>query len=107
MLDHISSFRRLKTGNEYKLDVQFPSLSGSFSVSGTSFDIAPYVDSDNKFQVQHAFSTLYINLPPADNTELNDICQKFLHIRHIEFPDVNQGKIGVLLGIACVPSPNS
>ena len=107
IVDHISSFLSLKTGKEYKLDVQFLSLARSLSVSATSFDLAPYADNDNKFHVQHAFSTSNINLPPADTTELNDICQSFPQLRHIKFPDINQGKIGVLLGTACVPFTHS
>ena len=107
IVDHISSFLSLKTGKEYKLDVQFLSLSRSLSVSATSFDIAPYADNGNKFHVQHAFSTPNINCPPADTTELNDICQNFPQLRHIKFPDINQGKIGVLLGTACVPFTHS
>ena len=89
IVDHISSFLSLKTGKEYKLDVQFLSLSRSLSVSATSFDIAPYADNDNKFHVQHAFSNPNVNLPPADTTELNDICQNFPQLRHIKFPDIN------------------
>ena len=107
IVDHISSFLSLKTGKKYKLDVQFLSLSRFLSVSATSFDIAPYADNDNKFHVQHAFSTPNINLPRADTTELNDICQNFPQLRHIKFPDINQGKIGVLLGTACVPFTHS
>ena len=103
IVEHISSFLSLATGKEYKLDVQFLSLSCSLSVSATSFDIAPYADNDNKFHVQHAFFTPNINLAPADTTELNDFCQNFSQLRHIKFPDINQGKIGVLLGTACVP----
>ena len=107
IVDHISSFLSLKTGKKYKLDVQFLSLARSLSVFATSFDIAPYADNDNKFHVQHAFSTPNINLPPADTTELNDIFQNFPQLRHIKFPDINQGKIGVLLGTACVPFTRS
>ena len=107
IVNHISSFLSLKTGKEHKLDVQFLSLSRSLSVSATSFDIAPYADNDNKFHVQHAFSTPNINLQPADTKELNDICQQFPQLRHIKFSDINQGKIGVLLGTACVPFTHS
>ena len=107
IVDHISSFLTLKTGREYKLDVQFLSLSRSLSVSATSFCIAPRADKDSKFHVQHAFSILNTNLPPADTNELNAICQQFPQLRHIKFPDINQGKIGVLLGTACVPFTHS
>ena len=75
IVDHISSFLSLKTCEEYKLNVQFPSLSRSLSVSATSFDIAPFADNDNKFYVQNAFSTTNINLPLADTTDPNDIRQ--------------------------------
>ena len=107
IVDHISSFLSLETGKEYKLDVQFLSLSRSLSVSATSFDIAPYADNDNKFHVQHAFSTPNINPPPADTTELNDICQNFPQLSHIKIPDINKGKIGVLRGTSCVPFVHS
>ena len=107
IVDHISSFLSLKTGKENKIDVQFMSLSRSLSVSATSFDVAPYADNDNKFHVQHAFSTPNINLPPADTTELNDICQNCPQLRHMKFPAINQGKFGVLLGAACVPFTHS
>ena len=107
IVDHISSFLSLKTGKEYKLGLQFLSLSRSLSVSATSFDIAPYADNDNKFHVQHAFSTPNINLPPADTTELNDICRKLPQLRHIKFPDINQRIFCVLLGTACVPFTHS
>ena len=62
-------------------------------VSATSFDIAPYADNDNKFHVQHAFSTPNINLPPADTTETNYICQQLPQLRHIKFQTSISGKV--------------
>ena len=67
---YVLAFPQLENCQRIKLDVQFLSLSRFLSVSATSFDIAPFADNDNKFCVQHAFSTPYINIPPADTTEL-------------------------------------
>ena len=33
---------------------------------------------------------------------MNEICQQFPQLRHIKFPDIDNGKIGILLGTACV-----
>ena len=107
ILDYSASFLSSKTGKENKLDVQFLSLSCSLSVCATSFDIAPYADNDNKIHVQNAFSTPNIKLPLADTTKLNDICQQFPQLRHLKFPDINQGKNGLLLSTACVPFNHS
>ena len=62
---------------------------------------------DNEFHVQQAFSTSNINLPPADTTEFNNICQNFPQLRHIKIPDINEGKIDVLFGTASVPFTHS
>ena len=52
--------------------------------------------------VQNAFCTDHINLPPSDTDERNTICQSSPHLRHIKFPKINIGDIGVLLGTACI-----
>ena len=92
----------MKTSETFDLDVQFLSISRSISVSSTHFLLAPYADNEKIFPVRNVFSTPSINLPPADTKELNEICQQFPQLRHIKFPDIDNGKIGVLLGTACV-----
>ena len=100
ILDHITKTLNLKTSETFDLDLQFLSISRSISVSWTHF--LPYADQEKTFPVRNGFSTSSINLPPADTKELNGICQQFSQLRHIKFPDIDNGKIGILLGTACV-----
>ena len=103
ILDHITKILNLKTSETFDLDVQFLSISRSISVSSTHFLLAPYADHEKTFPVpSNVFSTPSINLPPADTKELNEICQQFPQLRHIKFPDIDNGKIGILLGTASV-----
>ena len=84
------------------MNVQFLSASKSLPVSRTNFTIAPYADNEKTFSVQNAFCTDQISLPPADVDELKTICQPSPHLRHIKFPNINNGNIGVLLGTTCI-----
>ena len=102
VLDVIARYFNLKTGEPFDLDVQFMNLSRSFSVRPTSFTIAPYADNEKTFEVSHAFSTSHSNIPPAYPSELNEICQARPQLRHIKFSDINNGRIGVLLGTSCL-----
>ena len=102
ILDHITKTLNLKTSETFDLDVQFLSISRSISFSSTHFLLAPYADHETTFPVRNVYSTPSINLPPADTKELNEICQKFPQLRHIKFPNIDNGKIGILLDTACV-----
>ena len=92
----------LKTDRKFNMNVQFLSASKSLPVSLTNFTIAPYADNEKPFSVQNAFCTDQINVPQADTDKLNTICESSPHLRHIKFPDINNGHIGVLLGTACI-----
>ena len=102
IVENIAKSIDLKTDRKFNMNVQFLSASKSLPVSLTNFTIAPYADNEKTFSVQNAFCTDHINLPPADTDELNTICQSSPHLRHIKFPDINNGHIGVLLGTACI-----
>ena len=102
ILDHITKTLDLKTSEIFDLDVQFLSIPRSISASSTHFLLAPYADHETIFPVHNVFSTPSINLPTADTKELNEICQQFPQLRHIKFPDIDNGKIGILLGTAFV-----
>ena len=102
ILDHITKTLNLKTSETFDLDVQFLSISRSISFSSTHFLLARYADHETTFPVRNVYSTPSINLPPADTKELNEICQKFPQLRHIKFPNIDNGKIGILLDTACV-----
>ena len=102
VLDSISRFLDLETGQQFDLDVQFMNLSRSFSVRPTAFKIAPYADNETQFEVKNVYTTTCLNIPPAKISDLNSICQSNSVLRHIKFPDIDKGRIGVLLGTSCV-----
>ena len=101
ILDHITKTLNLETGENFDLDVQFLTTSRSISVSSTHFLLAPYADHERVVPVRNVF-TPSTNLPPVETKELNEICQQFPQLRHIKFPDIDNGKIGILLSTGCV-----
>ena len=102
VLDSISHSLDLETGHHFDLDVQFMNLSLSFSVRPTAFKIAPYADNETQFEIKNVYTTACLNFPPANISDLNGICQSNSTLRHIKFPDIDKGRIGVLLGTSCV-----
>ena len=102
VLDSISHSLDLETGHQFDLDVQFMNLSRSFSVRPTAFKIAPYTDNETQFEIKNAYTTACLNIPPANISDLNCICQSNSMLRHIKFPDIDKGRIDVLLGTSCL-----
>ena len=103
ILDSISRSLDLETGHQIDLDVQCMKLSRSFSVRPTAFKVAPYADNETQFEIKNANTTTRLKIPPAKISDLNDICQSNSMLRHIQFPDIDKVRIGVLLGTPCVP----
>ena len=97
ILDHITKILTLEAKENFDLDVHFLSISRSISVSSTHFLLAPHADHETFISVRNVFSTLGINLPPADTKELNEICQQFLQFRLMKFSNFDHGKVGILL----------
>ena len=79
-------------------------LSRSFSVRPTAFKIAPFADNETQFEIKNAYTTACLNnnIPPANISDLNGICQSNSTLHHIKFPEIDKGRIGVLLGTSCV-----
>ena len=102
VLDSISHSLELETGHQFDLDVQFMNLSRSFSVRLTAFKIGPYADNETQFEIKNAYTTACLNIPPANISDLNGICQSNSTLRHIKFLDIDKRRIGVLLGTSCV-----
>ena len=103
VLDSISHSLDLETGHQFVLDVQFLNLSrSSFSVRPTAFKIAPYTDNEKQFEIKNAYTTTCLNTPTANISDLNGICQSNSMLRHIKFPDIDKGRIGILRGTSCV-----
>ena len=67
-----------------------------------SIQNSPYADNETQFEIKNAYTTTCLNIPPAKISNLNGICQSNSMLRHIKFPDIDKGRIGVLLGTSCV-----
>ena len=61
--------------------------------------ITPYKSNEISFELSRTFSTPSLNVAAAKTFELNQICDAFNSLRHIHFPNIADGKIGVLLGV--------
>ena len=68
----------------------------------TYFVSATYADNGRIFPVRNVLSTPSINFPSIDTKQLNETCQQFPQLQHMKFPDIDNGKIGILLDTACV-----
>ena len=77
-------------------------LSRSFSVRPTAFKFAPYDDNETQFEIKNAYTTACLKIPPANISHLNGICQSNSMLRHLKIPDIDKGRIGVLLRTSCV-----
>ena len=58
---------------------------------------APYENLDKIFQISTTYSTPCSNVAPANTFELNQLCDAFNELRHINFPEIIEGKICALL----------
>ena len=63
------------------------------------FHISPHEKPDIKFSLNKLNKTSCLNIPAADVFNLNEICSSSDMLRHIEFPHLDHGRIGALLGV--------
>ena len=61
--------------------------------------ISPHEKPDIKFSLNNLYKTSCLNIPAADVFNLNEICSSSNMLRHIEFPHLDHGRVGALLGV--------
>ena len=94
-------FFALPCKNQEATTLQYLNTEHDMPLSKTSeqMTVAPYENLDQKYQITATYSPPCFNVAPANTFELNQLCDAFRELRHIHFPEIDEGKIGALLGI--------
>ena len=71
--------------------------SETFTVEPISFILHPFGQKAETFQIDKAFVLRKTNLHNAEPTQLNSICQSYDHLKKINFPDLSDNQIGLIL----------
>ena len=100
-VENIAKSEDLKTVRKFNMNFQFVSVSKSQPAFRTILTIALYAVNEKAISLQNAFRTDHINLSQLTLTNLT-ICQSPPHLRHIQFSNIQNLHIGVLLGTACI-----
>ena len=66
--------------------------------SPVSLKIKPYQSNKTPILVNEVLAVPDLNMNPV-NTELNKLCKKFEHLNHISFPNVDENKVSIIIGI--------
>ena len=61
--------------------------------------VKPFDKINQQFSIARAYSTPCLKVSPANDLELNQLCDTFKKLSYICFPDIANGAIGALLGI--------
>ena len=101
VLDAIAEFFELPRETQQSVPLQFLNTENSMSLSKIvePVTIIPYKSSEISFELSRTFSNPSLNVAAAKIFELNQICDAFNSLRHIQFPNIADAKIGALLGV--------
>ena len=61
--------------------------------------ITPYKSFEISFEFSRTFSTPSLNVAAAKMFDISQICDAFISLRHIQFSNIAEGKIGTLRGV--------
>ena len=100
LLDTITNFLALPCEAQTSTTLQYLTTQNEMLSKITApVIITPYKSLRQSFEIYRAYSTPAMNVTPANIFELNQLCDTFNNLRHIQFPQVADGKIGALLGV--------
>ena len=101
VLDILAEFFEFPRETQQSVPLQFLNTENSMSLSKIvePVTITPYKSTEISFELSRTFSTPSMNVAAAKSFELNQICDAFNSLRHIDFPIIADGKIGALLGV--------
>ena len=101
LLDTITNFLALPCEAQTSTTLQYVNIQNEMPLSKITAPviITPYKSLRQSFEISRAYSTPAMNVTPANIFELNQLCDTFNNLRHINFPQVAGGKIGALLGV--------
>ena len=67
--------------------------------SQVSVQIKPYRSQNSSVVSIDVLAVPDLNMTPVKTTELNKLCSKFDHLKHITFPNVKQNQVCIIIGI--------
>ena len=67
--------------------------------SSVSLKIKPYQSNKTPTLVHEVLAVPDLNMNPVNTNELNKLCKKFEHLNHISFPNVDENKVSIIIGI--------
>ena len=101
LFDKVTSFLELPSEEQasstlqyFNTEYEMPLSKVSETVTVTLFDKI-----NEQFSIVRAYSTSCLNVSPANNLELNQLCDKFKELSHIYFLDIANGTVGALFGV--------
>ena len=67
--------------------------------SPVSLKIKTYQSNKTPILVNEVLAVPDLNMNPVNANELNKLCKKFEHLNHISFPNVDESKVSIIIGI--------
>ena len=67
--------------------------------SPVSLKIKPCQSNKAPILVNEVLAVPDLNMNPVNTNELNKLCKKFEHLNHISFPNVDDNKVSIIIGI--------
>ena len=67
--------------------------------SPVSLKNKPYQSNKTPILVNEVLAVPDLNMNSVNTNELNKLCKKFEHLNHISFPNVDENKVSIIIGI--------
>ena len=67
--------------------------------SPVSLKIKPYQSNKTPILVNQVLAVPDLNMNPVNTNELNKLCKKIEHLKHISFPNIDENKVSIFIGI--------
>ena len=101
ILDQIADFLEISSSETRNMSLQYINIKHEMPVAKLDniVILAPYKQAGQTFPIRNVYETPFLNIPPADVADLNEICQGFKCFRHIKIPNIAGGRVGALLGV--------
>ena len=64
-----------------------------------SLKIKPYQSNKLPIFVNEVLADPDLNMNPVNTNELNKLCKKIEHLNHISFPNVDDKKVSIIIGL--------
>ena len=95
----VAKLNAARTSLESTLSVSTAFGDSSMEAKLVQLDIGPFNNNKPLFRLNYVYSINNWHFDDAPVSELNHVCSKHPHLQHISFPQLENNRIQVLLGI--------